>query len=108
MTCSAFHEFMRAQQTFLERAIDETKWYLSERAGRDVGRESAIEHFWRNHLDHAAHDFRLRYCHGECPNRGTCPLAAAVDRLHSATALATEVAPPARLAVARTQEGSKP
>ncbi len=67
---------MDAQLRRLEAAIDENKWYLSERAGYDVGYEAAEEDFRRRHLEQFAREFRMRYCLGLCPGRDRCEMAA--------------------------------
>lgn len=87
MTCKSFHDFMQAQQSFLKKAIDENKWYLSEQAGRDVGLAPALDHFWQNHLDRVAHDFRMQYCQAECAERGSCDLGRRAGRLKSSREL---------------------
>ncbi len=73
--CVVYREYMEAQIARLRRAIDENKWYLSERAGRDVGLAAAKADFWERHGERWAREFRLAYCGGECRRREECPLA---------------------------------
>lgn len=76
---------MRAQQECLRQALDENKWYLSERAGRDVGHDRAMDDFFEAHLDRVAHEFRLRFCRTLCQARGECELARGVEHLSSSS-----------------------
>ncbi|NOY80417.1 MAG: hypothetical protein GXP31_05350 [Kiritimatiellaeota bacterium] len=79
-SCPFFQVFMEAQLRRLEAAIAENKWYLSERAGFDVGYEAAEEDFRRHHLARFAREFRVRYCLGTCPGRNYCEMAARFAR----------------------------
>jgi len=78
--CPFFDPFTNEQLRRLASAIDENKWYMSERAGSDVGYEAALEDFRRRHLDQFARQFRLEYCLGVCPGRDRCELASRVSR----------------------------
>ncbi len=70
--CKHFAEYMALQQRELRIALDENKWYLSERAGYDVGMAVALDDFCRYHLDRFAHEFRIRFCGRVCPARQSC------------------------------------
>lgn len=74
---------MHLQQQTLCRAIDENKWYLSERAGCDVGHDAAVDDFCGRHLDAFAQLFRVSYCRRECVERESCGLVGRVDSLAS-------------------------
>jgi hypothetical protein len=50
MPCRNFKHFIEAQTAALRKAIDENKWYLSEKERHDVG------------TDVAQRDFTERYC----------------------------------------------
>ncbi len=79
--CSNLRGYLAQQRDYLRRAIDENKWYLSERQGHDVGIAAAQQHFIENHFDRVAHDFRLNYCRGACVLRTECPVADQVHRI---------------------------
>ncbi len=81
--CKFFHHYMMEQRVHLEKAIDEDKWYLSEREGRDVGYDRAVRNFCSQHLDRFAHGFRLRFCREVCPGRTACELAETVEEMPS-------------------------
>jgi hypothetical protein len=72
---------MAEQQQGFSEALDEEKWYLSERAGCDVGFEVAINSFLENHVDRFAHDFRLTFCRQNCPERENCRLAEGAEKM---------------------------
>lgn len=79
--CEHFDQCMAEQRQRLQRAVDEDKWYQSERAGFDVGPEAAMDSFVRHHLDRFAREFRVWYCRESCPGRDACDLARHVSRL---------------------------
>jgi len=72
MACSAFELAIRTQRQELRQAIDEDKWYLSERAGGDVGFRKAEEHFLRDFIEKWSMKWRNEWCAGRCPHRGQC------------------------------------
>ena len=82
-SCTKFKVYMAEQHAGLKRALDEDKWYLSERAGFDVGMEAAERNFCRHHLDRFAQSFRVDFCRNKCPERHTCELASTVDKMRS-------------------------
>ena len=84
MKCAFFKDFMREQERRLREAIDENKWYMSERAGYDVGFEAAEYDFYVHHLHRFAHEFRVQYCGSRCPGRWECELAARIGALSAA------------------------
>lgn len=79
--CEHFDQYMAEQRQTLQRAVDEDKWYLSERAGFDVGHDAAMDSFVRHHLDQFAQEFRVWFCRERCPGRQACDLARRVGRL---------------------------
>ncbi|OGV91222.1 MAG: hypothetical protein A3K19_23435 [Lentisphaerae bacterium RIFOXYB12_FULL_65_16] len=81
--CRHFKEYMAEQERGLRKAIDEDKWYLSERAGHDVGFFAAEEDFCQYHLDRFARIFRIEFCRHRCPERDKCELAPGVENLPS-------------------------
>ncbi len=83
-TCRFFREFMETQHRALTAAVDENKWYLSERARRDVGSAVAMADFHTKHLHRFAGEFREQYCSGVCPRRSSCELAERTHELNAA------------------------
>jgi len=79
--CIHFREYMQEQERRLREAIDENKWYMSERAGYDVGYEAAEYDFAIHHLDRFAHEFRVEFCGARCPARWNCELGRRAARL---------------------------
>lgn len=63
------------QAQVLKKSIEEHKWYLSEKAGHDVGLEIAQEHFFKTYLNGFAAGFRASYCGFVCLKRHTCRIA---------------------------------
>jgi len=49
----------------------ENKWYLSQRAGHDVGSTAAEWDFINHHVEAFADQFRATFC-GLCSHRGEC------------------------------------
>jgi len=72
--CQNYREFMLAQRRRLDEALAENKWYLSERAGRDVGLATAKQDFLKHHFERVALQFRAWYCGEQCRMRTTCDL----------------------------------
>ncbi len=79
--CQNLRDYLAHQREHLRRAIDENKWYLSEREGRDIGLAAAKHHFVEHHLDRVTHDFRVRYCGADCHRRAQCAVADGVHRI---------------------------
>ena len=61
-TCQCVADYLAAERMRMAEAIDEDKWYLSERAGHDVGYSVAELHFIDHFLCAFAHSFRINYC----------------------------------------------
>ncbi len=83
LSCQNLSRYLSIQRDHLRRAIDENKWYLSERQGHDVGLAAAKHDFLEHHLDHVTHDFRMRFCRSACEKRTGCALVDAVHRIPS-------------------------
>lgn len=81
--CQNLSRYLSIQRDHLKRAIDENKWYLSERQGCDVGLAAAKHDFLEHHLDHVTHEFRMRFCRLACEKRTGCDLVDAVHRIPS-------------------------
>ncbi len=73
--CRNFREFILAQRRRFDEALAENKWYLSERAGRDVGVAAAKRDFLEHHFERVALQFRAWFCGEECRLRETCEMA---------------------------------
>jgi hypothetical protein len=70
--CEHFKEFMDIQKNTIEKSIDENKWYLSEKAGHDVGWTEAEIDFIITHLNDVAKRFRENFCGKICKFRENC------------------------------------
>jgi hypothetical protein len=95
IVCTQFRALMKYQHRWLESAIDENKWYLSEDAGADVGPEKATDDFCQRHLDRVADQYRREYCTNLCNDRHVCALAPKVHELEGSRQLAERLNPSA-------------
>jgi hypothetical protein len=81
MTMTTIHQsctnpnFFRLQSIILQKSIQEDKWYMSEREGKDVGWEAAEQHFFQTYFAGFAAGFKAAYCALTCPNRNNCQQA---------------------------------
>ncbi len=75
ITCPEFKRYMNEFRARLRKALDENKWYLSEREGHDVGEQKATEDFLQKHFDRFASEVRTAFCQHECERHENCPLA---------------------------------
>jgi hypothetical protein len=64
------------QASVIQKSIEEDKWYLSERAGHDVGWDVAKDHFFNTYSMGFAAGFRSSFCGLVCPKRFHCSIAA--------------------------------
>jgi hypothetical protein len=60
------------QSELLKRCIEEEKWFLSEKAGFDVGFEAAEKSFILKYFKGFAATWRVIYCGLVCPLRHEC------------------------------------
>ena len=67
-------QFFQTQAAILTRCVNEHKWYLSEKAHRDVGWDAALDSFCEKYFQGFAAGFRAAYCGLFCPNRGNCEI----------------------------------
>ena len=74
-SCPEFSRYMEEFRQRLRHALDENKWFLSERSGRDVGEETATRDFLEHHFDKFAGEVRARFCEHTCSHQKNCPLA---------------------------------
>lgn len=68
-------EVFTYQAKVIKISINEDKWYLSERAGYDVGWEIATKHFIETYLMGFAAGFRASFCGMICEKRFNCTIA---------------------------------
>jgi len=81
-TCRHFARYNREQVQHIRSCIDENKWYLSEKAGHDVGPAAAECDFVKHHAIRVAADFRRGFCKDRCSDRHQCSLAKGVDGMN--------------------------
>ena len=81
MSCRCFNEYMAEARARLVRAVEENKWYLSERAGHDVGYQAAVDDFLNRHFDRFARELRLSFCLVQCKASAECALARSIGGL---------------------------
>ena len=60
------------QAKTLEACINENKYYLSEKAKRDVGWQEAENHFLNTYFNGFTAGFRASFCGLVCPHRKNC------------------------------------
>jgi hypothetical protein len=83
-TCLHGADYIAAHRRRLHAAIDENKWYLSEKAGHDVGFKTAENDFVERFLDSFARNFQHDYCR-QCLDRSACAVPHASSRTESVT-----------------------
>ena len=64
--------FFQSQAEYLRKCIEEHKWYLSERAHKDVGWEVAQKDFLDVFFQGFTAGFRASYCGMVCKHRDNC------------------------------------
>jgi hypothetical protein len=79
--CPEFSRYMEEFRRRLRHALDENKWYLSERNGHDVGEKIATQDFLEHHFDSFAGELRASFCEHTCARQKNCPLALFVRSL---------------------------
>jgi len=62
------HAMVVSQTMSLEKALDEHKWYESEKAGHDIGCQEAQMNFIETIITGWAQQFRDEFCK-DCPKR---------------------------------------
>lgn len=72
--CRAFSLLQAWQIKRYRRAVEENKWYLSEKTGRDVGWEEAELDFLVNGYYGCAPKWRVEYCSSKCNHFTGCTL----------------------------------
>lgn len=80
--CPFWTHFTGAQVERLRHCINENKYFLSQKAGHDVGLYVAEADFIVNHAGRVAAEFRLEFCRSLCAGRHACRIAAMVDDLN--------------------------
>jgi hypothetical protein len=79
--CLAMEYFIKAENEWLGSEITLNKYYLSEKAKRDVGKAIAELDYIQNHLPEKAKEFRIEYCSRKCPIRVGCYIINSFDAL---------------------------
>ena len=72
--CICFVAYIREQKEALRKEIDLDKWYLSEKAGRDVGWTAAERDYLEKHFLIFAKKFRKQYCGEKCEAKSGCEI----------------------------------
>jgi hypothetical protein len=80
-TCPEFSRYMEEFRRRLRHALDENKWFLSERSGHDVGESAATRDFLEHHFDRFAGEVRSSFCEHTCSRQKKCPLALFIGSL---------------------------
>jgi len=70
--CDRIDELLAHEREALRNALDEHKWYLSERAHQDVGYSFAQLDFLEKYIQDWGKKFRLNYCNDMCSGRENC------------------------------------
>jgi hypothetical protein len=73
-TCES-DSFFTVQAQSIQKCIEEHKWFLSEKAGHDVGWVEAEENFLDTYFMGFAAGFRASYCGSVCSLRHECEMA---------------------------------
>ena len=69
MSCDKLVDLLKNEKQDLISEIEKDKWYLSEKAGYDVGWNTAKKHFVETYLNNWAEGYRKCYCSLVCENR---------------------------------------
>jgi hypothetical protein len=72
--CASFKTLQTWQIRRYRRAVEENKWYLSEKTGRDVGWDEAEHDFLINEYYGCAPKWRKEYCASKCNHFTDCSL----------------------------------
>ena len=73
-SCQAHTKLNEWQIRQYRRAIDENKWYMSERTGRTISWEEAEHDFVHNEYYGCAPKWRKEYCASRCHHFSHCYL----------------------------------
>ena len=71
--CICMKELMESQRKAFEKAAEENKYFLSEKAHNDVGREVALNDFLSNHFNQWSENFRTNFCNN-CSGKSVCKI----------------------------------
>lgn len=72
--CQAFRKLKNWQIEQYRRAVDENKWYMSEKSGRIIGWKEAERDFLQNAYYGCAPKWRKEYCSEHCHFFSGCEL----------------------------------
>ena len=74
-TCIHLRELTQIERKGLEKSIAEDKYYLSKKAGKDVGQIEAEKHFMVTYGKGWMAGFKVCYCMNVCEDRNECLFA---------------------------------
>ena len=72
--CRSFEELKNWQVAQYQSAVDENKWYMSERSGYEIDWRSAEKDFVDHEYYGCAEKWREKYCMVLCPYYASCAL----------------------------------
>lgn len=73
-SCRAFLKLKNWQVRKYRAAVEENKWYMGERLGREVAWEEAEKDFFFNDYYGCAREWRSEYCGNRCSFIDSCNL----------------------------------
>lgn len=73
--CRAFCDLKDWQVRQYRKAVNENKWFMGEKLGREVRWAEAEQDFLENGYYGNAEKWREEYCTGLCPHSSDCSLA---------------------------------
>lgn len=72
-SCTHLNSLLKEEKEALVKAIDDDKYFLSEKSGYDVGFSEAKKDFINNYLCSWAKEFKKEYCR-HCPDYNVCEI----------------------------------
>lgn len=75
LSCIALRDLMLWQAGKYRSAVDENRWYMSQKQGRYISWNEAELDFCQHSTYGCAERWRLEYCGMRCCKRGSCLLA---------------------------------
>ena len=70
--CTQLEKLLVEECIDLQKEIDKNKYYLSEKAGKDVGWKCAEKDFIEKFLNAWASGYKKCFCHLVCPDNNDC------------------------------------
>ena len=71
-TCLNLGSLLEQERKDFEKAIEENKWFLSEKEGYDIGRQKAEKDFTQKHFKDWAEKEKEYFCMNFCPLKYGC------------------------------------